>query len=801
MPLRWTVGPPGSGKTETLIQAARAVAGAGGQLLWLGLPTQRGDVLRRLARPGPLLGVRFLSLQQLAYELLGAAGRLHPQLTGTARLALVAEALLERDGVLPSPGEARLFADAIAEAKRHGMGEGAIEALAAASQRPAGELERLGQVWAAYEVLKGDAWDYDDVRMAARELAEGPSAVDLGTLLTVGTLVIDGLRELPQQDAALVAALGRAAEVWVATSEEPPPELAQQAAELRRLEARPNRLLSWRFPNPVSEVRTVLRSLAADLAGGMDARDLAVVAPPGEARAMLALAPEFGVRLVDEGPRALVDLPYGRLLVDLLELSEHPTASRLLAVPELAPLGREALARGLGGGPAVQRLAAELGMEATWQDWSTALEPPSEVGSWSRRMVALAADLLERPSAGQEEDATVARAQEAALRRAQEATRLAGAVGGESFRAWWLALLRSSSLSERPRPGVALIAPRRVAGRRFLKAYLMGAVAGAYRAGEGEDYFVPEELRRPADQDPQPDRPNLPRRFRGQDPTWRAELRSRADVVVISHADGDRDGPQRPDTLLLGAPHGDPPPVLPTSSPLEAEEPWRFEANLGLEGGGPASVETLRRAQECAFQAWALPLADEDPRAPWTQRARRELTREPRLDAERRAQLARDFPALGPWLERHAKRLEDLHYGQRLQEVEDGPSVRLDAVERGEDGSLRLLRFTLPDEDAGSVLRLDQRWNELWAADLLRRRYPRQAARVDVYAWPLGGEPQLLSPEGVDARELSARRQRLRAQVDRAHEAWRDGPPLPNPGFRCRDCPVADLCREGLGSS
>lgn len=799
MPLRWTVGPPGSGKTEALIQAARAAARAGGEVIWLGLPAQRGDVLRRLARQGPLLGIRFLTLQQLAYGLLGAAGKLRPQLTGTARLALVAEALLERDGELPSPGEAGLFAAAIAEAKRHDVDAEALAALA--HDRGTGELERLQDVLLRYEALKGEAWDYDDVRMQARSMAMELPALALAELLSADTLVIDGLRELPEQDVELVAALARACEVWVATSEEPPPALAAQAAELRRLEARPVDLRLWRFPNPVSEVRTVLRALAADLAGGMDARDLAVVAPPGEARAMLALAPEFGVRLVDEGPRALVDLPYGRLLVDLLELSEHPTASRLLAVPDLAALGREALARGLGGSPAVLRLAEELDMGPTWRDWSTALSPPSEVGPWARRMVALAADLLEHPSDRIEEDATVARAQEAALRRAQEATRLAGAIGGESFRAWWLALLRSSSLSERPRPGVALIAPRRVAGRRFSKAYVMGAVAGAYRVGEGEDYFVPEELRRPADRPMQPHAPELPRRFHGQDPAWRAELRSRADVVIISHADGDREGPQRPDALLLGAPHGQRPPVLPTSSPIEVEEPWSFQAVLGLSDGGQATIETLRRAQDCAFQAWALPLADEDPRASWPQRARRALTREPRLDAERRAVLARDYPSLAPWLEQHGAVLDRLHYGPRLQETDDGPSVRLDAVERGEDGSLKLLRFVLPEEDPGAVLRLDRRWNELWAADLLRRRYPRQAAGVDIYAWPLGGERLLLSPDGVDSRELTARRRHLRAQVDRANQAWRDRPPLPNPGFRCRDCPVADLCREGEGSS
>jgi ATP-dependent helicase/nuclease subunit B len=410
-------------------------------------------------------------------------------------------------------------------------------------------------------------------------------------------------------------------------------------------------------------------------------------------------------------------------------------------------------------------------------------------------MAALAADLLTAadgasPATGA---AALARAQEAALRRAQEAARLAV---GEGFRAWWVALLRSSTMRERARPGVAVIDPRRVAGRRFRRAYLVGAVAGAYDVGEREDYFTPEELRLPWPDGLRP--AALPRRHRGLDDDWRTDLRSRGDRVVVTHADGDRGGPLRPDTALLGAPAGASPPPIPTASRLETTVASPFVARPATEPGGGAGVETLRRAQACAFRAWAAPLGDADPRAPWPGKARRALTAEGAWSADRHDSLAALFPQLSPWLDAHASALARLRFGVRLPG--EGTVATLDAVER--DGStVRLVRFTLPDEVPRDTLRPDLRWTELWAADLLRRRHASEAARVDVVAWPLGGPPLLLTPEGVDTAALTARRRRLRSEVEAALARWTAGPPAPSPGFRCRGCPVADLCREGTAAA
>ncbi len=803
MAWRWVVGGPGAGKTERAVAAARRAAAEGRRVAWVGLPAQRDQALRRLVADGPLLGVEFLTFQQLALLQLGRANRLRPQILATARLALVAEALAERFGALPTPGEASLFTRAIAEAKRHGHGSDRLAELAAGLGSGAGETARLAEVFAGYERLKGEAWDDDDVRAAAQAAARGASPEALRGWLPADLLVVDGWREVPPADLAWLRAIAGAADVVVTSATEPPAGWVAGAA-IERLADRPVRLDAWRFANPVAEVRWVLRAVARDLAEGVDPRDVAVIAPPGAARALTALAGEFGVALADEAPRALVDLPFGRVLVDLLELPEHPTAGRLLAVPALSELGRRALAEGLTGREAIGRLAADAGLVAAWDDWLAALTPAEDGPAWAREVVALAADLLLGAGAAtaagggatvaDASAAAVARAQEAALRRAQEAARLAT---GEGFRAWWLALLRASSLRERPRPGVALIEPRRAAGRRFRRAYLVGAVAGAYDLGEREDYFVPEEARLPSAALDGASDAGLPRRYRGLDAAWRAELRARADHVTVTHADADRGGPLRADEALLGAARGARPPDLPSASALEVFAAQPFEALGASEAGGPTTVETLRRAQECAFQAWAAPLADPDPRGPWARRARRALTSEDPWSDDRAAALAAEFPLLAGWLAAQRDALARLRYGVRLRG--EGTEARLDAVER--DGTrVTIVRFLLPGDEALAPVRPDLRWNELWAADLLRRRHAATCKRVDVVAWPLGGEPRLLTPDGVDAPALAARRRQLRRTVSEARDRWAAGPPRPSPGYRCVTCPVADLCRAGTAA-
>src|SRR5690606_9439264 len=92
-----------------------------------------------------------------------------PLVVGTARIVLVAEAFARATGALPSPGEAKLFAAAIAEAKRYEVAPQALGSLAEDA-----ELERLERVYAAYEEALAGRWDYDDVRSRAARLVEAP---------------------------------------------------------------------------------------------------------------------------------------------------------------------------------------------------------------------------------------------------------------------------------------------------------------------------------------------------------------------------------------------------------------------------------------------------------------------------------------------------------------------------------------------------------------------------------------------------------------------------------------------------
>src|SRR5690606_20814165 len=102
--MRLVVGPPGSGRTSLLVERALALLQEGKRVWWLGLPNQRAWFYRRVAAQGPVLGLEFLTLQQLYYRLLASAGKLQPLITGSARMALVAQALAHEANSVPGPG-------------------------------------------------------------------------------------------------------------------------------------------------------------------------------------------------------------------------------------------------------------------------------------------------------------------------------------------------------------------------------------------------------------------------------------------------------------------------------------------------------------------------------------------------------------------------------------------------------------------------------------------------------------------------------------------------------------------------
>jgi ATP-dependent helicase/nuclease subunit B len=797
VPSRLITGPPGAGKTHRLVGSARAAAARGQRVVWVALPHQRAYLYRRLTDGGALLGVEVVSGQQLMYRVLAAARALRPLVVGSERLALVGEALREATGAVPAPGEARLFAQAVAEVKRHGLDPGDLDDAAGrlAIGGPADSLEagRLAEAFRRYQDGLGQRADYDDVRMSALRLALAGRA-DPGC----DVLVVDGASELGPLDLTFYRALGERLEVWVSLERAPPGWPADE-----RLAARPADVRAHRFPNPVAEARWVMRSVKRDLAEGVPERELAVITPGRLARALTVLAAEYGVPLVDETPRTLADTRAGRLLLELLEVPDHPTPTRLLAVPELAPLARAALDRGVAGRDAVAALASELGVAERWRAWRDALTPHGDPRAWAAGVVDLALQhaASSAPSPG---DATGERGDDLAglrdplLARGLEALRLGSADG---LAGWWAALLRETRLPHTPRAGVAVLDAAHASGRRFRKAYLTGATAGAYSAGEREDYFFPDDVRRPwqavleaaltgparrADATIA-----LPRRYRGADAALADALLARADTLVVTYAEADQGGPLRADPRLAADPT--PPPQQPAGSPLEVAGVTPYRAPDGPVEPSRVSAEGLRRSDPCTFRVWAERLVPDSRPVPWGVRLRRALTAEEALDPARLEALRERFPEAAGWLETHRSRLERLRYGVVVPAEGELPTARLDAVERA--GQLmRVLRFVTAAEEADASLDPGRRWNELYAARTLLR-YPSVDA-VQLVAWPLLGEPSVLTPAPLTRDAGSVRLERLARDLDERWRRWRSGPPRPTPGHHCRACGVRDVCRE-----
>jgi ATP-dependent helicase/nuclease subunit B len=343
-----------------------------------------------------------------------------------------------------------------------------------------------------------------------------------------------------------------------------------------------------------------------------------------------------------------------------------------------------------------------------------------------------------------------------------------------------------------PRAGVPVLDAVTASGRRFRRVYVTGAVADAYSAGEREDYFFPEDVRR--DLQGAAAEAWLPRLHRGRDAALAAELLARGDEVVVSAAEADRGGPVRLDGRLVVDPT--PPLPQPAGSVLEVTTGVPFRPVDGPVDDGGVTAEALRRSDPCTFRVWAERLAPEpEERLPWGVRLRRALTAEPHLDAHRLAQVATSFPDAAAWLERHADALQALAFGVRLPTSPDLPQARLDAARRDGDVA-RIVRFLAADEDPAALLDASRRWNELYAVRSLLR-HPRVSA-VHVVAWPLLGDPRDLTPAGI-GRGDAARLDAVARLVDAQWRRWRRGPAEPTPGYHCARCSVRDVCREAQG--
>lgn len=770
---------------------------------WIGLPWQRAELYRRATAEGnAVLGLEFLTSQQVYYRMLARARRLKPLLTGNARLVAVGQALAEVARRVPAPGEARLFAYAIAEAKRFG-----VTAHDEIWKQGDAERERFRAVYEAYERLTAGSWDYDDCRTEALELVRRDP-----TVCEAEVVIVDGYRELGPLEHRIFSAIGELREVLITLPEPPPGDPLEGPLDDRVSlpPGPPATIERYRAANPVEEARWVFRSVKRDLAiGGFDPLDLAIVTPPGRSRGLASLAEEYGLPLMDETPTSLTDGIGGRALLELLELAEYPTASRLLVVPELADLANAVLEAGVAGADAVMALATPLGQDATLRRWLAELEVGETPLAWARHLVqrvlprVLATTRSGRGEAvtrdGDEGAALDEDFVEAALRAAQEASRLAT---GASYRAWWGALLQQP----RPAPvqpgGVTLLTADQLSGRRFRRLYLVGAVAGAYDAGESEDYFVPEEDRATLAESFA--RLGLPRRFQGRGDALAEDLLSRAETTVVTYAEADQGGPLVADEALVLAAAVPPLPPVPAGSPLELPSDERYRATLGPVELRGATVDDLQRYDRCAFRYWGeervLPAEPDEERA-WWRHLRRDLTAQRSLDEAGLARLADGYPEAATWLTTHAERLRSLTFGVRLQSrAGDGPSTTIDAAVRDGDRST-LYRFVEPTDALGTMEareRVRDRWASLWAAGFLIARYPDVYRSVGLSLWPILGEPVEAYPYGVK-RGFPTLDSRA-AQVERAYQRLRAGDATPSPGYVCRDCPVFDVCREGVRS-
>src|SRR5690606_30048365 len=302
---------PGSGRTEAMVDVARQACLAGRRVWWICLPAQRAGVFRRITDGGfTALGLEVMSSQQMYYRLLAGPDFVEPKpvVVGTARLMRVANALAASTGSVPAPGEAKLFAAAVAELKRFGLSPTEVATIAAGDV----EVGRLAAVFGQYQSAMAGLWDYDDVRAQAvalvaeerfRALLADESARARAGLPDV--VVVDGLRELGPLELRLLIDLGASLETHLSLPTLPPGVDADDL-DIVELDSRePRKVTRHLAPNDVAEARFALRSLKRDRAAeGYDALDLAVVAPPGTAAALLALADEYGLALVDEAPTA-----------------------------------------------------------------------------------------------------------------------------------------------------------------------------------------------------------------------------------------------------------------------------------------------------------------------------------------------------------------------------------------------------------------------------------------------------------------------------------------------------------------
>ena len=506
------IGPPGAGKTRDALGHATGAAAGLRRVIVATLPPAWRYLTRRLARQGrAVLGVEVRHLQAVYTEILAHAGKLGKPFDHVDRLVTVAR-LLGSAG----PGKARLFAGAIGEFKRFGLGPD--------FEPFDGFTEELRDVFKRYEDFKDrlGIQDLDDRRLLAIRVARE------GTTIPFDTLVVDGLREVTPLEARFLRELAAGGVDVLLTLPAPAFGVDGKRLPPRSLEVR-----RYLLDNPVNEARFVLAEAARALEEGLHPAEVAVIVPEGLAPLYREIAANLGLPLTDELRRLTEVDPAAATLVEILELPDHPTPAALARIPGLEPLA-DRLAAWEAAGKEALRAALGEADEATRRRWEEVL------------------GLLEREKVDETWVLEVARLaggaeHEEALLRAGFRAIQAGDTGGRA-REWWRHLIENLRVAAEGE-GITLTAPERLAGRRYLRAFVAGATATRYDHRTSEDFFFPEEARAKI--------PDLPPRLRDQAARFFQEIAGCGEQTVITAHRTGTAGLEDPHPLLF--PVEDPP--------------------------------------------------------------------------------------------------------------------------------------------------------------------------------------------------------------------------------------------------
>ena len=779
--MKLVVAPPGSGKTGYLMDLAVQACKNKKRVWWVGLPNHRTYIYRLASQQGALLGFEFLVQQQVYYRLLTRAMKMQALLVGTGRIALVGEALSQIQKSPASPGEARLFSRAIAELKRYGLGYDDIDLID-------NETHRIRDVFKAYERIKKDEWDYDDFRQATLELVKTGKPKAEADLI-----IVDGYREIGILDLEIYQNLAKSKsyssdenlELFISLPKAP----AQFKADIVLKERYPVKINYYKAANPVSEARWILRALKQDLANGLDMLELAVILPPSRTKAFLALADEYGLPLVDESPKALTDTIAGSLILNLLEIPSYPTASKLLAIPELSPLAKVAMQRKIAGLSALEQLAKELNLASTWSHWLNMLNLDDETDEleWAVELL----DLIETDlNKNIDSDFNWQNFKKHALERAKEASKLAS---GASFRAWWAALLQDSYVFKPARAGIPVLNHNLASGRRFKKSYILSANEGNYSLREQEDYFIPEEKRVVLDKIYKSKK--LPKRYLGRDQLLYDELLANADEITISYPEADQAGPLVVESSLVTKAATELP-MIAAGSRLELDQNNPYQADISNLELKAISLEKLKNFQNCPFRYWANSAIKSEEYFPDWLELLNQIRNYKTLNPARLDNLKSNFPNYAIWLNEHSEALSKLRFGKSIPENQYPQSYIDAASQNGKTSSL--YRFVAPglvSNQAQAKEYIENRWNELWASAYLLKNYPEQINSVRLFVWPILSQKIEVYDGSISYIWKKMKYRQTKAKA--AYAEYKTGNIEPKPGFICRECNVYDICREG----